>query len=178
MGDKEKGSAVFNILAFCFDGQKTAKQTLEDAKAAGALEGYDVIVQAIVEQDENGKVHISEPGKGGVGTTVGVVAGGILGLIGGPAGLLAWTVGGAVIGGVAGKYLGRPIAEGDLKEIGDALAPDSSAVLMLLEDTDTEAAVDGMSGYNAQVVTLTLGDELSDEIAQFTAGTITEADAD
>jgi len=178
MGDKDTGSAVYNIVAFCFDGQDTAKETLEDAKDAGALEGYDIIVQAIVEQDENGKVHIHEPGRGGVGTTVGAVAGGILGLIGGPAGLLAWTVGGAVIGGVAGKYLGRPIAKGDLKEIGEALAPDSSAVLLLLEDTDTEAAVDSMSGYNAQVVTLTVGDELSGEIAQFAAGAVTDDEGD
>ncbi|NIV37650.1 MAG: hypothetical protein GWN58_52015, partial [Anaerolineae bacterium] len=99
MGDKDTGSGAYNIVAFCFDGQDTAKQTLKDAKQAGALEGYYVVAQAIVEQDEKGKVHIQEPGRGGVGATVGAVAGGILGLIGGPAGLLAWTVGGAVIGG-------------------------------------------------------------------------------
>jgi uncharacterized membrane protein len=174
MGDKDTGSAVYNIVAFCFDGQDTAKQTLKDAKDAGALEGYDILVQAIVEQDENGKVHLSEPGRGGVGATVGAVAGGLLGLIGGPAGLLAWTVGGAVVGGVAGKYLGRPIAKGDLKEIGEALSPDSSALLLLLEDAYTEDAVDSFSGYNAQVVTLTVGDELSGEIAQFAAGAVAD----
>jgi uncharacterized membrane protein len=178
MGDKDTGSGVYNIVAFCFDGQYTASEILEDAKDTGALEGYDIVVQAVVEQDENGKVHIHEPGRGGVGTVVGAVAGGILGLIGGPAGLLAWTVGGAVIGGVAGKYLGRPIAKGDLQEIGEALAPESSALLMLLEDTYTEDAVDSMSGYNAQVVTLTLGDELSGEIAQFAAGAVTDAEGD
>jgi uncharacterized membrane protein len=174
MGDKDTGSGAYNIVAFCFDGQDTAKQTLKAAKDAGVMDGYDVIVQAIVEQDEKGKVHIQEPGRGGVGTTVGAVAGGILGLIGGPAGLLAWTVGGAVIGGVAGKYLGRPIAKGDLREIGEALSPDSSALLMLLEDVYAEAAADSMSGYNAQVVTLTVGDELSGEIAQFAAGAVSD----
>jgi uncharacterized membrane protein len=88
--------------------------------------------------------------------------------------LLAWTVGGAVVGGVAGKYLGRPIAKGDLKEIGEALSPDSSALLLLLEDAYTEDAVDSFSGYNAQVVTLTVGDELSGEIAQFAAGAVAD----
>ena len=174
MGDKDTGSAVYNIVAFCFDGQKTAKQTLKEAKKAGALEGYDIVVQAIVEQNKKGKVSVKEPGQGGVGATAGALGGGLLGLIGGPAGLLAWTVGGAVVGGVAGKYLGRPIAKGDLKELGQALSPDSSAVLLLLEDVYTEAAVDSMSGYNAQVVTLTMGDELSGEIAQFAAGAATD----
>ena len=169
---KEEKSAVYNILAFCFDGQDTAKQTLNDAKSLGALEGYDIVAQAIVEQDQKGKVHIHEPGKGGVGTAVGAVAGGLLSLIGGPAGVLAWVVGGGVVGGVAGKYLGQPFEKSDLKEIGDALTPNSSAMLMLLEDTYSENAINSMSGYNANVVTLTVGDELSGEIAQFTAAEV------
>jgi uncharacterized membrane protein len=88
--------------------------------------------------------------------------------------VLAWAVGGAVVGGVAGKYLGRPIKKGDLKEIGEAMSPDSSALLLLLEDVYTEAAVDSMAGYNAQVVTLTVGDELSGEIAQYAAGAVAD----
>jgi len=174
MGDKDTGSAIYEIVAFCFDGQKTAKQTFKNAKKAGLLDGYAIVVQAIVEQNKKGKVSVNEAGRGGVGATVGVVAGGLLGLIGGPAGLLAWTVGGAVIGGVAGKHLGQPIAKGDLKELGKSLTPDSSAVLLLLEDVYTEAAVDSMSGYTANVVTLTLGNELSGEIARFVAGSVSD----
>ena len=64
MGDKDTGSAVYNIVAFCFDGQETAKQTLKEAKNAGALEGYDIVVQAIVEQNEKGKVHLKRAGQG------------------------------------------------------------------------------------------------------------------
>jgi len=50
----------------------------------------------------------------------------------------------------------------------------SSALLLLLEDAYTEDAVDSLSGYNAQVVTLTVGDELSGEIAQFAAGAVAD----
>ena len=100
-------SAVYNILAFVFDGQDTAKQTLKDAKSAGAFDGYDIVAQAIIEQDAKGKVHVHEPGHGGLGAALGSVAGGLLSLIGGPVGFLTWVVGGAVVGGVAGKYLGR-----------------------------------------------------------------------
>jgi uncharacterized membrane protein len=104
------------------------------------------------------------------------VAGGLLGLIGGPAGLLAWAVGGAVVGGVAGKYLGRPFSKGDLKEIGEAMEPNTSAFLLLVEDINSEAVIDNMEGFNANVVTLTVGDELSGEIAQYVAGEATDAD--
>ncbi len=175
MSDKDKSqAAIYNIVAFNFDGQDTARQTLKEAKSAGALEGYDVVVEAIVEQDEKGKVHFHEPGHGVWGSVGGAAAGSLLGLIGGPAGLLAWAVGGAVVGGVAGKYLGRPISRGDLKEIGEAMSPDSSAFLLLLEDKDTEGVVKGMAGYNANVVTLTVGDELSGQIASYVAGDVSD----
>jgi len=174
MSNKKESSNVFNILAFNFNGQDTASETVDEVKASGLLEGYDIAAQAVVEQDAKGKVHIHEPGKGGMGAAVGAVGGGLLGLIGGPVGVLAWAVGGAVVGGVAGKYLGRPIAKGDLKEIGEAMQPDSSAFLLLLEDKDSEAVVKSMSGYSANVVTLTVGDELSGQIASYMAGAVTD----
>jgi uncharacterized membrane protein len=174
MSNDSDNAAVYNILAFVFDGQDTAKQNLKDAKSAGVFEGYDIVAQAVVEQDPKGKVHVHEPGKGGVGAVVGGAAGGLLALIGGPVGVLAWVVGGAVVGGVAGKYLGRPIDKGDLEEIGEAMSPDTSGILLLLEDTYSEAAVKSMSGYNANVVTLTVGDELSGQIAQYTEGAATD----
>ena len=174
MSDQDMDSAIYDIVALCFDGQKTAKQAFKEAKKSGLLDGYAIVVQAIVEKNKKGKVSVKQAGKGGVGATVGAVGGGLLSLIGGPAGLLAWTVGGAVVGGIAGKHLGQPIAKGDLKELGEALTPDSSAVLLLLEDVYTEAAVDSMSGYTANVVRLTLGNELSGEVAQFVAGAVTD----
>jgi uncharacterized membrane protein len=174
MSNGSNDSAVYNILAFTFDGQDTANQTVKDIKSSGALEGYDIVAQAVVEQDAEGKVHIQEPGRGGLGAAIGAAGGGLLGLIGGPAGLLAWAVGGAVIGGVAGKYLGRPFKKGDLEEIGEAMSPDSSAFLLLIEDTYSEGVVDSLKGYNANVVTLTVGDELSGQIQSYVAGEATD----
>jgi uncharacterized membrane protein len=177
--EKKEKSAVYNILAFNFAGEDTAKETVKEIKKSGALEGQLIVAEAIVSVDDKGKAHVHEPGHGVLGGTGGAVAGGLLGLIGGPAGLLAWTVGGAVVGGAAGKYLGRPFAKGNLKEIGDAMQPDTSAFLLLVEDWASETVVDKMKGVNANVVTLTVGDELSGEIAQMVAGEATvDAPAD
>ena len=171
MGKSNDNAAIYNILAFRFDGQKGADEALKQIKSSGALEGYTIAAECVVEQDAKGKVHIHEPGRGGLGTAIGAGSGALLGLIGGPAGLLAWTVAGGVIGGVAGKYLGRPISKGDLKQIGEALTPDTSFVLLLLEDTESEDVIQSMQGYSADVVTLTVGDELSGQIASYVAGT-------
>ena len=172
--EKKEQSAAYNILAFNFAGKDTAGETVKQIKKSGALEGQAIVAEAIVEQDEKGKVHVHEPGRGGLGAGIGAVGGGLLGLIGGPVGLLAWTVGGAVVGGVAGKYLGRPFSKGDIKEIGEAMSPDSSAFLLLIEDVESESVVDSMKGYNANVVTLTVGDELSGQIASYVAGEATD----
>ena len=147
---KEK-SAVFNILAFTFEGEKTAEETVKQIKQSGALDGQAIVAEAIVSVNEKGKTHIHEPGHGLMGGTIGAVGGGLLGLIG-------------------GKYLGRPFSKGDLKEIGDAMPLDSSAFLLLVEDVDSEKAVDSLKGYNANVVTLTVGDDLSGQIASYVAG--------
>jgi hypothetical protein len=90
-----------------------------------------------ITQDEQGKVHVHEPGRGGLG------------------------------GAVAGKYLDRPIRKGNPKGIGEALTPGSPAVLLLLKDTYTEDVVTSMSGYNANVVTLALGGDISDSWRSF-----------
>ncbi len=178
MSKKQDSSAVYNILAFRFSGQKGASDAMKQIKSSGALDGYKISAECIVEQDAKGKVHMHETGRGGVGTAVGAGGGALLGLIGGPAGLLAWTVAGGVIGGVAGHYLGRAISKGDVKEIGEALSPDSSALLVLLEDKESEKVVKSMAGYSANVVTLTVGDELSGQIASYVAGAASDPAGD
>lgn len=174
MSDNKERSAVFNILAFTFDGEKTAKETVKEIKKSDALDGQAIVAEAIVSVDEKGKSHIHEPGHGTMGAVLGGAGVGLLSLIGGPAGLLAWTVGGAVVGGAAGKYLGRPFSKGDLKEIGEAMGPDTSAFLLLVEDVASEVAVDSLKGYNANVITLTVGDDLSGQIASYVAGAATD----
>ena len=178
MGKKQDSSAVYNILAFVFDGQKGADDAMKQLKSSGALDGYKIEAECIVEQDAKGKVHMHETGRGGVGMAVGAGAGALLGLIGGPAGLLAWTLAGGVIGGTAGHYLGRAISKGDVKEIGEALSPDSSALLVLLEDKESEDVIKSMDGYSANVVTLTVGDELSGQIASYVAGAASDPAGD
>ena len=65
-----------------------------------------------------------------------------------------------------------------MKEIGEALSADSSALLVLLEDKETEDVVKSMAGYSTDVVTLTVGDELSGQIASYVAGEASDPSRD
>lgn len=178
MGNSNDNAAVYNILAFRFAGQKGASEAVKTVKSSGALDGYRIVADAIVEQDAKGKVHMHETGRGGLGAAVGAGSGALIGLIGGPAGLLAWAVAGGIIGGVAGKHFGRALSKDDMQAIGDALTPDTSALLMLLEDSESEGVVNSMAGYSADVVTLTVGDELSGQIASYVAGAAQDPSGD
>jgi uncharacterized membrane protein len=172
MSKKKETSGVFNVVAFNFVGEDTAKEAVKQIKASGLLEGNVILAEVIVSQDEKGKVHVHEPGHGTFGAVSGGVAGSVLSLLGGPVGFLSWVVGGAVVGGVAGKYLGRPFKKGDIKEFGEKMVPDSSAFLLLCEDVYSEAIVDSMKGVNANAITLTVGDEISGELAQLSAAEV------
>lgn len=175
---KEDSSNIFNVLAFTFDGKDTAKQTFKEVKKSGALEGQKVVARIYIEQNEKGKVKVHETGRGGLGAVSGAAVGGLLSLLGGPFGFLTWVGTGALVGGVAGKYFGRPFKKGDLKELGEAMGPDTSALLLLCEDIYSEAILDSLSGVSANAITLTVGDELSGELAQFAAGEIGVDDGD
>ena len=153
-------SSVYNIVAFCFADRHTADEVAKEVRKSQKLENYRVVVEAVVEVDEKGKTHIHEPGRGGLGASVGAVAGGLL----------------ALIGGVAGKYLGRTIPAKELKALGEQMQPNSSAFMAIVEDVDAENVLNDMAGYSANVITLTVGDELSGQIAAAVAADV-EIDA-
>lgn len=163
---KESPNTIYHILAFVFADRSTALQVSKAVKESAKPAGYKVIANAVVEVDENGKPHVHEAGHGGWGTGGGLVVGGLLGLIGGPAGLLIWAVAGGAIGGIMGKFMGRAIPASDLKQLAAQMQPNTSAILVMVEAKADEAVIDELKGYNAQVVTLTVGDELSGEIDQ------------
>jgi uncharacterized membrane protein len=169
MSQKSSGSQVYNIVAFVFNGEQRAHEVASELKLDASELGMKVISTSIVTVDAKGKTKVHETGHGGRGTAIGAAAGGLLGLIGGPAGLLAWAVGGAVVGGVAGKHFGKAIPEEDLKALGQHMMPNTSAVLMLLEDQYAESVIDSMQGYGAKVVTLTVADQVSGAIAMAVA---------
>ena len=171
----------YNVVAFVFDSQMLAEGIAKDVEDNYLLEKYHILAKAVVTKDKDGEVEFIAPsGSGFQGATAGFVAGGLLGLIGGPIGLLAFSVGGAVIGGIAGHlHTGKTLHEEDLEEFGKALQPDNSAYIVLAGSADTDNVILQMSGYNATVVILSVNPELCAEItAAVAAGYGQEGDSE
>jgi uncharacterized membrane protein len=172
---KEAKNAVYNIVAFVFADPKKAMAVHDELKASKSEakeQDYKIVANAVVEVDDKGKAHIHEGGHGGWGAVAGVAVGGALSLLGGPIGLLAWVVAGGVIGGFAGKIGGRAVPKEDLEKMAAQMKPNTSAILVIIEDKGAEQLINRMSPYKAQVVTLTVGDETSGEIAEAVAAEV------
>lgn len=162
-------TVVYKVVAFVFADRKRAGAINDDPAANETFEAHKVVAHAVVEVDENGKAHFHETGHAVLGAGLGLVAGGLLGLIGGPAGLLAFAVGGAVIGGIAGQHHGRPVPTEDMERLTAQMQPGNSAYLVLVEESQVESLVDSMAVYEAQVVILSVSDEASGEVQLATA---------
>lgn len=171
MSEAEDNRPEYNILAFNFEGQNTAREALKQVRMTGALDEYLVQARAVLEQDENGEVHVIEPGHGIWGAVGGAAVGGLLGVLGGPIGLLTLSVAGAALGGVAGRRLGRVVPKEDLKVLGKRLVPNSSTLLFLLEGTQTEGVINTMKQFDADVLTMVVGDDVAAELTSYWAGT-------
>ena len=169
--DEKPYPTDYCVVAFIFDSKELAEGIAEDVDANFLLDPYHIVAKGIVTKDEHGSVQFQGPeGHTGRGAGAGFVAGGLLGLLGGPIGVLAFSVGGAVVGGIAGHlHKGRTFHQEDMEEFGTALKADNSAYLVLAASADTDNVKLSMEGYHATVVTLPVGEELCAEITSAVA---------
>jgi uncharacterized membrane protein len=99
-----------------------------------------------------------------VAGVAGAITGGLLGLLLGPLGVVLLAAAGGAMGGLIGRYAGAAVPEDDLRRLANALPPDSSGLALLAERSETERLVAGLERYHANVITVAVGDDLSDEI--------------
>ena len=170
-------SQAYRLLAIEFAGQDRAKQVADLINKYQKSAGIKVKAWAVVEVDEKGKAHVKQSGHGGVGAATGVGVGALLGLIGGPAGLLIWTLGGALVGGLAGKYMGHQFNADEIKALAATMAPNTSGLLVIAEDKIVEDLTDELSDSGGEFVSVTLGSQLTGELASVQAVAIGDAGA-
>jgi uncharacterized membrane protein len=127
--------APVQVVVAAFADKNGAAEALSDLKEAQEHGLITIRDAAIVQCDNRGEVHIEGTGHRGVGrgAIIGGVAGAIVGLLTGPVG---WaTGGGAVVGALASRLRDSGFPEDRLQQLGDALQPDTSAVVAVIDQT-------------------------------------------
>ncbi len=147
------------VIVITFDDPHEAERvrhTLSQVEHEGRLSLDD---SAVVVKDAQGKLHVHNEVDRGI--KVGVFGGGMLGLLigfifGGPIGsMLVGAFGGALMGSLAG--LG--IDKGFLKDVETAMAPDSSALFVLVADSEPDVAIAALRPYEGTIYHTSLDPE-------------------
>lgn len=113
-----------------YNGQDRASEVFKTMKSAQGETGERIESYAVVSKDPSGKVHVRDQRKTDAG--VGLVVGGVIGLVGGPAGAAVGAATGGAIGYLTGDAAGIPRDVVD--NMKQSLTPDSSAIVVVLED--------------------------------------------
>lgn len=90
-----------NVIAVSFEDRSKAYQALSELKGAGLEGRVDVLAASVVTRDEQGRLDAPEGGDavGGAATWGGSLIGLMIGVIGGPIGMLFGWTGGLLVGG-------------------------------------------------------------------------------
>jgi uncharacterized membrane protein len=100
---------------------------------------------ALVIKDADGEIHVQETGDhlGRKGLKVGAGAGVVIGLLAPP--LLAATVVGAAVGGLAGKFARHRVQSGIGDKLDDALPPGSAGIIAIYEHDGADAVAGALT---------------------------------
>jgi len=119
-----------SLVYAVYNGQDTASQVYKTMVQGQSSTGERIESYAIVSKDLKGKVRVRDQRKRDAG--VGAVLGGVIGLVGGPLGVAAGASAGGAVGYLTGDAVG--ISRDDVESMKTSLTPDSSALVVVLDD--------------------------------------------
>ncbi|NTU79156.1 MAG: DUF1269 domain-containing protein, partial [Chloroflexales bacterium] len=139
------------LVVASFASEDGADSAVEAVKQVLKEKHVKVREAAVIRNDANGKLHIRERGdlRAGGGAASGAAIGAAVGLFGGPLGALVGGATGAAIGGLTAKLRDTGVPEERIKAIGAALAPGTSALVGMVEESlvgEVEAALKAAGG--------------------------------
>lgn len=147
-----------NLIVIVFDDAEEAtkvRASLKSVEHGGHLSLDD---SAVVVKDADGKIHVKDQMDRGV--KIGALSGGFLGLL--LAGVF-FPVGGlligAALGGLIGKTAGLGISKSFVKDVSASMTENSSALFIIIRDSDPAFALAALRPYEGKVLQTTLSPE-------------------
>jgi uncharacterized membrane protein len=157
----DQGIAGVGLFVAAYVDERGADNALDALKEAKKNDEFYYDDAAVVRRDAEGKVHTKETGDmtTGKGAGIGALVGGVLGLLGGPAGVALGLGAGALVGGIA-AHGDAGFDNDSLKEIGAALPAGTSALAV----TTSKDFVEEVRKQAPDEETLTLARDIATQI--------------
>ena len=124
--------AGVGLLIAAFRTEDAGDEALKRMKQARKEGKFYYEAAAVIKKEADGDVHYHETGDMSTakGAGIGALIGGVVGLLGGPVGIALGAGAGAAIGGIA-AHGDAGFRDSSLEQIGTALRPGSSAVMVI-----------------------------------------------
>ena len=132
----------YQMVALAFDGKDSAQKALEKIKKLRKNGGIKYKDAVAVYKNDKGKVKLVQTKE-----KKGILGGGIAGLLVGL--LLGGPIVAAAIGALVGGQIWKGMSNKDLKEIGEELKPDESALFIVVEQADWDKLEEAIPNYKA-----------------------------
>jgi uncharacterized membrane protein len=155
------------LIVSAFSSENAAEERLNELLAAKKEHLVKIRAAATIKRDANGKLSINERGDVGTvgGAASGAALGAVVGLFGGPIGAVLGAGAGAVIGGLAARMIDSGIPDHRLNELGEALTPNSSAIVALVEHTWVDEFKGALSAAGGNLMASTLTADVANQLA-------------
>ena len=162
-----------DLVVISFKGKDTAATVLQDL--AGMQKEYlvDIADACWVTRDDAGKLHLHQMvNTVGVGASSGASWGALWGLLIGVlflnplAGVVVGAAAGAASGALAGKLADYGINDGFIKDVGQAVTDDTSALFVLFRKVTLDRVLPDLEKYQGTVLRTSLSNEQEAELRQ------------
>lgn len=136
------------LLYASYKGEETADKVFQTMESAQAATGERIEAYAVVSMDLKGRVRVRDQRRRDAGR--GLVVGGMIGLLGGPAGVAIGASTGGAIGYLTGNAVGIPREK--VESMKTALTPGTSALVVVLDDRWVQDVERGLHQAQARQV--------------------------
>jgi len=140
------------VVLAVFDTDEAGIQAYKELRDAEKDKKIDLENSVVVSKDDDGKIHINEEAETiAGGAAKGALIGGALGLLAGPAGVVAFGALGAALGGLTSKLDDVGFSDARLEKLGNRLPPDKAAIVAITEGKYQEKLAEELENRGATV---------------------------
>lgn len=150
------------LIVLAFDNPDEATRIATDFKALRQTAHLQLKDAMVVVKDAEGKVHIKD--EAGHPVAWGAVIGGTLGAILFILVPVVGAVAGAALGGAIAHWMDLGVDKKFVKEVGETLKPNTSALFLLVGEGNDAAVVQALKPYKGTLLQTNVSSELESEL--------------